>query len=390
MKKTTPIRRVLMSTDCVGGVWTFSIELARALLLYDIEVVIASMGAMLSAAQQAEALSVPNVRLFQSAYKLEWMESPWEEVRKAGEWLLEMESDLAPDLVHLNAYAHASLPWRSPTLVVGHSCVYSWFRAVRGCDPPDKWYRYHKEVSVGLRAADGVTAPTGAMLRSLWDLYGPFISYGAIYNGRNPEDFPPAAKEPFILSAGRLWDEAKNTAALDAVARHVSWPIYVAGETVHPDGGTRRLKHVRHLGQISTRELAQWLGRASIYVLPARYEPFGLTALEAALAGCALILGDIPTLREIWEEAALFVPPDQPATLASVLSDLIRHKSQRDMLGRRAADRARRFTPERMARGYVRVYESLFRKSRRLARKSAKGNATAPAMESRTGKGVAP
>ncbi len=32
--------------------------------------------------------------------------------------------------------------------------------------------------------------------------------------------------------------------------------------------------------------------------LPARYEPFGLSVLEAALSGCALVLGDIPSLRE--------------------------------------------------------------------------------------------
>jgi glycogen synthase len=55
---------------------------------------------------------------------------------------------------------------------------------------------------------------------------------------------------------------------------------------------------------------ADWYARASIYALPARYEPFGLSALEAALSGCALILGDIPSLREVWLEAAPYVSPD--------------------------------------------------------------------------------
>ena len=61
------------------------------------------------------------------------------------------------------------------------------------------------------------------------------------------------------------------------------------------------------------------MGRAAIYALPARYEPFGLSILEAALSGCALVIGDIPSLREIWADAALFVPSDgHDAPLAHV------------------------------------------------------------------------
>lgn len=386
----TPVHRILMSADGVGGVWTFSIELAKALAPYGIEVVIASMGGPLKADQQAEALRLPNVMLFQSAYKLEWMENPWEEVEKAGQWLLELEADMCPDLVHLNGFCHASLPWHSPQLVVGHSCVFSWFRAVRGCEPSEKWHRYHKETMAGLRAAKGVTAPTGAMLRSLWDTYGPFISYGAIYNGRDPAVFPPAKEEPFILSAGRLWDEAKNTAVLETAAGRLPWPVYMAGETTHPDGGTRVLENVIHLGQLTHRELAQWFGRASIYVLPARYEPFGLTALEAALAGCSLVLGDIPTLREVWADAALYVHPDDPKMLRELLSDLILHRGKRDLLSRKARERALRFTPERMARGYVRVYESMLRRNQRLLRRSGGSRMFAQRAHLPAEKGVSP
>lgn len=361
-RRTASVRRILMSTDCVGGVWTFSVQLARALSSFGIEVVLASMGGSLAPAQEAEALALRNVILLQRPYKLEWMVEPWGDVERGGDWLLQLEGDLHPDLVHLNGYAHASLPWRSPLLVAGHSCVYSWFRAVRRCDPSEEWERYRAAASAGLQAADGVTAPTAAMLRCLRDIYGPFNSCGVIYNGREKSDFLPGQKEPIIFSAGRLWDEAKNTAALEAAAGGVSWPVYVAGETVHPDGGVCSFKNVIHVGQIPECEMAHWLGRASIYVLPARYEPFGLTALEAALAGCALVLGNIPTLREVWADAALYVPPDRPDILASVLEELIRHKEEIERLSRKARARALRYTPERMARGYVALYERLIGK----------------------------
>ena len=51
---------------------------------------------------------------------------------RAGEWLLALAGRARPDVVHLNGYAHAALPWARPIVVVAHSCVLSWHEAVRG------------------------------------------------------------------------------------------------------------------------------------------------------------------------------------------------------------------------------------------------------------------
>ena len=66
----------------------------------------------------------------------------------------------------------------------------------------------------------------------------------------------------------------------------------------------------RHRGR-----LENWFAHASIYALPARYEPFGLSSWKQP-RGCALVLGDIASLREICD-AALFIPPDDTERLAS-------------------------------------------------------------------------
>ena len=96
--------------------------------------------------------------------------------------------------------------------------------------------------------------------------------------------------------------------------------------------------------------------RASIYALPARYEPFGLSILEAALSGCALVLGDIPSLRENWADAAILVPPDQPAELRDAISHVIHSGAGRAEFTTRAQVRAREFTSQRMASEYLRAY----------------------------------
>jgi glycosyltransferase involved in cell wall biosynthesis len=349
------VRRVLMTADTVGGVWTYALDLARGLAREGVEVALATMGAPLCPDQRREAGSLP---VFESSYRLEWMQDPWDDVAQAGGWLRELETRLAPDIVHLNGYAHASEPFRAPVLVVGHSCVLSWWRAVKAAEAPATWERYRNAVAGGLRAADFVVAPSRAMLRSLECDYGPLAASAVVPNGRDAAAFTPGEKEPLLFTAGRLWDEAKNLAAVEAAAARLPWPAFVAGENRHPDGSVRE-SPLRLLGRVPAEEVARWLARASIYVLPAKYEPFGLSALEAALAGCALILGDLPSLREVWGDAACYVPPDDAAMLEAEARCLIDDAALRRRMAARARSRALSFTPERMARGYLSAYRTI-------------------------------
>ncbi len=352
-------RRILMTADTVGGVWVYALELSRALGQLGVEVSLALMGGLMGPAQREEVSGMPDLQVFESEYKLEWMEEPWEDVEKAGRWLLELESAIQPDIVHLNNFAHGALPWQAPNMVVGHSCVYSWWEAVHGETPPPRWERYREAVRSGLSSACAVAAPSGAMLNALKRHYGPMENAAVIFNGRGHELFSPGTKYPFIFSAGRLWDEAKNFGALEEIADELPWPIYVAGENRHPGGKHAAFKKVRVFGRMSPQSLAGWLSRASIYVLPARYEPFGLSVLEAALAGCALVLGNIPSLREIWGESALYVPPDKPDVLRDAIRSLIADIPFMTKMAAFSRKRALELTPQLMARKYLQLYAGL-------------------------------
>ncbi len=359
MRTSARPKLILMTADTVGGVWTYSLELAKALAPHGVEVALATMGARLSAHQRRQVRRLPNVGVFESAFKLEWMDDPWADVARAGDWLLTIENEIDPDVIHLNGYAHGALPWREPHLVVGHSCVLSWWRAVKREAAPEDWHGYAEAVSRGLRSADLVVAPSRAMMAELQSYYGPLESTAVIPNGRDCSIYSPLPKSRCVLAAGRLWDEAKNIAALDRVAANLGWPVYVAGDTAHPSGARYRPRHLKVLGNLSESDLASRLARAAIYALPARYEPFGLSILEAALSGCALVLGDIPSLRENWEGAAVFVPPDDAAALEAALSGLIGDEHRRRQLAAKARERAVSFTPERMAAAYLGAYARL-------------------------------
>jgi glycosyltransferase involved in cell wall biosynthesis len=350
------VTTVLMTADAVGGVWTYALELAAALEPHGVEVVLATMGPRMDAGQRLELARSPVAAVHESDFALEWTAEPWVDVDAAGRWLLDLAHDVAPDLVHLNGYVHASLAWPAPTVVVAHSDVASWWAAVHGEAPPPSWDEYRRRVGDGLRAATTVVAPTSAMLDATRHWYG--VRGGTVVpNCRRPDVVAGATKEPLVLGAGRLWDEAKNVAALDRVAPRLDVPVVIAGPVRDPAGGDDWQPHAATLlGPLPFAELSGWLARASLFVLPARYEPFGLAALEAGLAGCALVLGDIPSLREVWEDAAAFVDPDDDDELAATLATLLADGRARAALGERARARAVTYTPERTAAGYLDVY----------------------------------
>jgi glycosyltransferase involved in cell wall biosynthesis len=353
-----------MTADAVGGVWTYALELARALEPFGVETTIATMGPPPSVDQIAEAADVPGLDLVTGPFKLEWMDDAWGDVAAAGAWLLDLESSINPFLIHLNGYAHAALSWRSPVVVVGHSCVASWADAVGGSIDAGWLARYRLVVTAGLRAADWVIAPTAAMLAALRRQYGPLDGVSVVPNGRDARRFVAQKKEPFVFGAGRLWDRAKNLEALMAITPRVSWPVVVAGHArVEGDLGPSCADRAErtgplHVGQLSQTEIAVWLARASIFALPARYEPFGLLPLEAALSRCALVLGDIDSLREVWGDAAVYVEPEDRDSLRAAIERLVTDPVALADYAARAYARARTYTPARMAKAYADIYSA--------------------------------
>lgn len=349
------LRRVLMTADAVGGVWTYAVDLARELIARGVAVDLAVMGPAPSKAQWADAANA-GAAVLHAPFRLEWMDDPWESVDAAGAWLLELERELQPDIIHLNGFSHGALAWRAPVVMVGHSCVQSWWRAVKGEDAPERYREYHARVAAGLRAAALVIAPTAAMLRELQADYGPLPDARVIPNGRTFEPLRGAVREPFVFACGRVWDEAKNMAALCAAAREISWPVCIAGNHQYAGSSCEVPAHVTYLGHVDPEALRGWYARASIYALPARYEPFGLSVLEAALSGCALVLGDIASLRENWEGAALFAPPDDSRLIGRFIQTLIDDESLRQRASTLARARAAALTTARMADAYLAAY----------------------------------
>jgi glycosyltransferase involved in cell wall biosynthesis len=349
---------VLMTADAVGGVWSYALGLCAA--LPEIRFVLAVLGPQPARAQRAAATRLGNVTLVKSDFRLEWMGGGQADVAGSCRGLEALAAQHDVDLVHVNGFAQARLAGGRPILVVAHSDVASWWRAVHRRTAPVEWDEYRRQVAGGLCAAAGVVAPTEAVLGDLRREYAlPLKGAAVIPNGIDIEAFVPRPKRPVVMAAGRVWDEAKNLRLLDEIAPALAWPVEIAGETAHPEHGEARLRHAQALGVLDAVEMRRRLGEAAIFAAPARYEPFGLGILEAAAAGCALALGDIASLRETWDGAAIFLPPEDAGQWQAALTRLIGDRDMRERLAAAARARAGRFTIARTAARYRAAYREL-------------------------------
>ncbi len=351
--------KVLMTTDTVGGVWTFAMELCAGLAKHGVEVTLLSMGGLPDEAQRAEAAAQPNLRLVVTGHRLEWMQDCERDVIESGAALLQLAREVRPDVVHVNGYYHATLPLNAPVVLTAHSCVASWWQACRRDVIPLEWWRYVNWVSAAVRNAAVLTAPTQIFLDEFQAIHGRANAARTIWNGRHASRFAPCPKRNMVLAAGRLWDPAKNIAMLCRVAGQLHVPVMVAGDGKSTDGPAIALENVAWLGRLSHGELAEQMAQAAVFAAPSRYEPFGLSILEAALSGCALVLGDIPTLRELWDGAAIFVHPDDENGWRDALGHLTEDTKRAFESGLRARAHAARYSADAMTAEYLDAYRAV-------------------------------
>ena len=351
--------RLLLTTDAVGGVWTYTLDLAEGLAGAGVAVRIAVLGPALRP-DQRDDVARRRLDVDELHQPLEWLAADPAEVRGAACAIALVAREWGADLVHLHSPAFAvAATFGCPVVATNHSCVGTWWAAVQGGElPPDLRWRAAL-VGEGLRRADLVLAPSRAYAADVAAIYGLTGVPLAVHNGRaatHVDASTAAAEHDAVFTAGRLWDSGKNIAALDATAALLPWPVRAAGDIAGPDGSRMTFSHIDLLGRQPEAAIRAHLADRPIYVAPARFEPFGLAVLEAAQAGCALVLNDIATFRELWEGAALFVDADDARALAAAVCTLIEDRAGRRGLGEAARAHARHYTLAAMVEATVAAY----------------------------------
>ncbi len=244
---------------------------------------------------------------------------------------------------------------------------------------PDSAAALRERLDRTLLEADLLLTPSEAVRRELVEIGVSPERVRAVHHGTGliagTASGPPPARTPprYALHVGTV-EPRKNVSTLLAAWRRLrAWkadppPLVLCG------GFGWKAKAVRqeiaegeregwlvHLGYVGADELAALYRGAELVALPSCYEGFGLPAVEALKAGAPLIASDLPVLREVAGEAALYAPPDRPDLWADRIATLLAAPALREELRRRGFARAALFDWSRAAEETAQAFRETFK-----------------------------
>ncbi len=219
------------------------------------------------------------------------------------------------------------------------------------------------------RARRLITLTAAARDECVAQLGLPASKFVVVPPGHTPSLVPPTelASEPFLLYVGINKPHKNLPALVEAYAAlgRGAPPLRLAGplDPRYPQARQAAERaglgdRVRFLGRVPEAELGRLYRQATLLVLPSLAEGFGFTVLEAMAGGTPVACSDLPVLREVAGEAALYFDPRQPATITAALDQALRQPELRAALRQRGLARAGEFTWQRAAQATLAVYES--------------------------------
>jgi glycosyltransferase involved in cell wall biosynthesis len=364
---------VLVTTDTLSSVWTHTRELVSGLINRGVRVTLVSFGDIPLAYQTKWMDSLQNLDYRPTAFRLDWMQDGQQDFEDSSRYLASLIKELKPDLLHLNQLCHGALPVDVPRVAVAHGDLITWWLGVHGREPaPTPWLRWYREViRRGIEEATMLVAPSSWMLDLIRENYGSPARSTIVYVGRNPIFFNPyVSKHGYALAVGRMVDPARQVSLLTKYSHSV--PVCIVdsdGQPTDPDvtvSADVKLKvddaNLSLKGPQTETQMRTLYSRAGIFVAASRYDPLGLSMLEAAFSRCAIVANDVPCHREIWGDAAIYFQENDAESLADVIHRLHQQPDLCKGYAARAFQRARdQFTASRMVDNYIELYSRVLK-----------------------------
>ena len=363
---------VLVTSDTLNGNWTYTRELVSGLITRGLRVTLVSFGQIPLPEQTTWMERLHGLAYHPTAFRLDWMQEGQRDFEDASAYLCSLVKETRPDVFHSNHLCYGALPVAIPRVVVAHGDLITWWKSVHGREPKDSaWLRWYRQTMVrGVAEASAVVAASEWMLNTVRSTYAAGVQETVIYHGRNPIFFNPyVAKEDSVLAIGRLLDPAKQVHLLTQQTHPVPVCIVEDDDTANQSSRIPVRADIKFSdgtagvslkGSQSEAELRLLYSRAALYAGTYRYDPSGMAVLDAALSRCALILNDIPSLREIWGPAAVYFRTNEAESLAEAVRILSADVQLRRNFANRAFQRAREsFNAHRMIDNYIQLYRSV-------------------------------
>ena len=167
-------------------------------------------------------------------------------------------------------------------------------------------------------------------------------------------------KRPYVLTVGTRWPRKNMMLAIDAmelIDSDLPHRLFVTGQ---PGWGFEQTRsRTEMLGYVSDEQLSALYGAADLFLVPSRYEGFGLTLLEAFDCGCPVLCSSGGSLPEVADDAAVIQPSWEPENWGKTISMLLKDSSKLASMRDRGFRRAKQFSWKETARLTEQVYREV-------------------------------
>ncbi len=123
----------------------------------------------------------------------------------------------------------------------------------------------------------------------------------------------------------------------------------------------KNVAHVRALGFVPDSDLMALYQGAAVFALPSLIEGFGLIGIEAQASGTAVAASDIPVLREILGDGALFFDPAEESDMAYKLHSILTNEEKRKHLVERGTHNAKKYNWAEAAKQTLAIYQRVLK-----------------------------
>lgn len=191
------------------------------------------------------------------------------------------------------------------------------------------------------------------------------VRNGARLSFQHMPECRPRSVAPVIISVGRLVHQKNYETALDALSRLSDIPFryVVLGDGPDREALVSRAKRLGICDRVEFRghvdDVDAALAGADIFLIPSRWEGFGLAAVEAMNVGLPVIASDVPGLREVVGtdgKCARLVAPEDPGGVADAIASLLASREVRHQMGCNGFERSLQFDRSAMTKRYMELY----------------------------------
>jgi glycosyltransferase involved in cell wall biosynthesis len=187
---------------------------------------------------------------------------------------------------------------------------------------------------------------------SKYKISRPFIIYtGNLYPHKNVERLVEAIK---LLNQPSTINHQSSISLVLVCSRNIFYERFK--KKVEEMGAQ---KYVNLAGFVPDKELVALYQEAGAFVLPTLLEGFGLIGLEAMATGLPVVCSDIPVLKEVYGESALYFNPLDIDDMAEKIRKAIGDKQIRDKLIKKGFKQVKRYSWSKMTKQTLKVYKEV-------------------------------